>query len=337
MLASSSRGQTHPGPRSILLRPRAEVRTRFLRRPPWRIVLVVIVHLIDGTYELFRYFLSPAAAFDRSAPPELRAVRGVVGSVLGMLEGGATHVGVATDHVVESFRNALWPGYKTGEGMDPVLYAQFQPLEEALSALGVVVWPMVEFEADDALAAAAAMAAADPRVEQVVVCTPDKDLAQCVRGDRVVQLDRRTRELRNEAAVQQKFGVLPASIPDWLALVGDSADGFPGLPGWGARSAATVLARYHHLEHIPKLAMEWDVSVRGALRLATTLAEQREHALLFRVLATLRADAPIGADVDALRWTGPRPDFAAWSERLGTPPLQERAAVLAATRAAVTR
>jgi 5'-3' exonuclease len=297
----------------------------------------VIVHLIDGTYELFRYFLSPAAAFDRSAPPELRAVRGVVGSVLGMLEGGATHVGVATDHVVESFRNALWAGYKTGEGMDPVLYAQFQPLEEALSALGVVVWPMVEFEADDALAAAAAMAAADTRVEQVVVCTPDKDLAQCVRGDRVVQLDRRTRELRNEAAVQQKFGVLPASIPDWLALVGDSADGFPGLPGWGARSAATVLARYQHLEHIPKLAMEWDVSVRGALRLATTLAGEREHAMLFRELATLRADAPIGADVDALRWTGPRPDFAAWSERLGTPPLQERAARLAATRAVVTR
>lgn len=297
----------------------------------------MIVHLIDGTYELFRYFLSPAAAFDRSAPPELRAVRGVVGSVLGMLEGGATHVGVATDHVVESFRNALWAGYKTGEGMDPVLYAQFQPLEEALSALGVVVWPMVEFEADDALAAAAAMAAADARVEQVVVCTPDKDLAQCVRGDRVVQLDRRTRELRNETAVQQKFGVLPASIPDWLALVGDSADGFPGLPGWGARSAAAVLARYHHLEHIPNLAMEWDVSVRGALRLATTLTGEREHALLFRELATLREDAPIGADVDALRWTGPRPDFAAWSERLGTPPLEERAARLAATRAAVMR
>jgi 5'-3' exonuclease len=298
-------------------------------------VLGVIVHLIDGTFELFRYFLSPAAAFDRSAPPELRAVRGVVGSVLGMLEGGATHVGVATDHVVESFRNALWADYKTGEGMDPVLYAQFQPLEVALSALGVVVWPMVEFEADDALAAAAAMAAADRRVEQVIVCTPDKDLAQCVQGDRVVQLDRRTREVRNEAAVQQKFGVLPASIPDWLALVGDSADGFPGLPGWGARSAATVLARYQHLEHIPKLAMEWDVSVRGALRLATTLTEQREHALLFRELATLRADAPIGADVDALRWTGPRPDFARLSERLGTPSLHERAAVLAAARAAI--
>jgi 5'-3' exonuclease len=292
----------------------------------------VIVHLIDGTYELFRYFLSPAAAFDRSAPEALRAVRGVVASVLGMLEGGVTHLGVATDHVIESFRNALWPGYKTGEGIDPLRYAQFQPLEEALSALGVVVWPMVELEADDALAAAAATAAADARVEQVVVCTPDKDLAQCVRGDRIVQLDRRTRELRNESAVQQKFGVPPASIPDWLALVGDSADGYPGLPGWGARSAATVLARYRHLEHIPKLATQWDVSVRGAVRLATTLAEQQERALLFRVLATLRADAPIGADVDALRWVGPRAEFAAWAGRLGTPALRERASVLAASR-----
>ncbi len=302
---------------------------------PGRIVPIVIVQLIDGTFELFRYFLSPAAAFDRSAPEELRAVRGVVGSVLGMLEGGATHLGVATDHVIESFRNALWPGYKTGEGIDPLLYAQFQPLEKALSALGVVVWPMVEFEADDALAAAAAMAAADARVDQVVVCSPDKDLAQCVRGDRIVQLDRRTRELRNESAVRQKFGVRPASIPDWLALVGDSADGYPGLPGWGTRSAATVLARYHHLEHIPELATGWDVSVRGAQRLATTLAEQRDRALLFRELATLRADAPIGADVDALRWTGPRADFGTWSERLGTPQLHERAVRLAAGRAAI--
>jgi 5'-3' exonuclease len=289
----------------------------------------VIVHLVDGTYELFRYFLSPAAAFDRSAPEALRAVRGVVGSILGMLEGGATHIGVATDHVIESFRNALWPQYKTGEGMDPLLYGQFQPLEEALSALGVVVWPMVDFEADDALAAAAAMAAADTRVEQVVVCTPDKDLAQCVRGDRVVQLDRRTRALRNEPAVQQKFGVAPASIPDWLALVGDSADGFPGLAGWGAVSAATVLARYRHLEHVPKLATEWDVSVRGALRLATTLAEQRERALLFRELATLRTDAPLGVDVDALRWRGPRAGFTAWATRLGAPQLHARAAALA--------
>jgi 5'-3' exonuclease len=292
----------------------------------------VIVHLIDGTFELFRYFLSPAAAFDRQAPPELRAVRGVVGSVLGMLEGGATHVGVATDHVIESFRNARWADYKTGEGIDPVLYGQFRPLEEALTALGVVVWPMVEFEADDALAAAAVMAVADPRVEQVVICTPDKDLAQCVRGDRIVQLDRRTGERRNEMAVQAKFGVLPESIPDWLALVGDSADGYPGLPGWGARSAATVLARYRHLEDIPALAMHWDVPVRGALRLATTLTEQRERALLFRELATLRPDAPIKTDVDGLRWAGPRDDFVSWAGRLGTPALHTRAATLAAAR-----
>jgi 5'-3' exonuclease len=297
----------------------------------------MVVHLIDGTFELFRYFLSPAAAFDRIAPEELRAVRGVVGSILGMLEGGATHLGVATDHVIESFRNALWPGYKTGEEMDPLLYAQFQPLEDALSALGVVVWPMVGFEADDALASAAAMAAADARVDQVVVCTPDKDLAQCVRGDRIVQLDRRTRELRNESAVRQKFGVPPASIPDWLALVGDSADGYPGLPGWGVTSTASVLARYRHLEHIPKLATEWDVSVRGSMRLATTLTEQRERALLFRELATLREDVPIGMDVDGLRWTGPRSEFAAWSERLGTPPLHDRASRLAAARAAGMR
>jgi 5'-3' exonuclease len=292
----------------------------------------VIVHLVDGTFELFRYFLSPAAAFDRSAPEALRAVRGVVGSVLGMLEGGATHVGVATDHVIESFRNALWPGYKTGEGMDPVLYAQFEPLEDALRALGVVVWPMVEFEADDAMAAAATMAAADARVGQVVLCTPDKDLAQCVRDDRVVQLDRRTGQVRDEAGVRQKFGVGPPSIPDWLALVGDSADGYPGLPGWGATSASAVLARYRHLEHIPKLAATWDVAVRGRMRLATTLVEQIERALLFRELATLRADAPIGADVDALRWRGPRAGFAGWAERLGTRALHERAATLAATR-----
>jgi 5'-3' exonuclease len=289
----------------------------------------VIVHLLDGTYELFRYFLSPAAAFDRSAPAELRAVKGVVGSVLGMLEGGVTHLGVATDHVIESFRNALWPGYKTGEGIDPLLSAQFHPLEEALGALGVVVWPMVEFEADDALAAAAASAEADARVGQVVVCTPDKDLAQCVRGDRVVQLDRRTREVRDEAGVRRKFGVAPGSIPDWLALVGDAADGYPGLPGWGPRSAATVLARYQHLEHVPKLAARWDVPVRGALRLATTLAEHRERVLLFRELATLRLDVPLEADVDTLRWTGPRADFAAWAERLGTPALHERACRLA--------
>ena len=291
------------------------------------------VHLVDGTWELFRYFLSPASAFDRGAPPALRAVKGVVGSVLGMLEGGVTHLGVATDHVIESFRNARWPGYKTGEGLDPLLTAQFQPLEEALAALGVVVWPMVELEADDALATAAAMAEADSRVAQVIVCTPDKDLAQCVRGQRVVQLDRRTREVRDEAGVRRKFGVPPASIPDWLALVGDAADGYPGLPGWGPRSAATVLARYEHLEHVPALAAHWDVSVRGALRLATTLVQQCERALLFRELATLRTDAPIGADLDRLRWPGPRAEFEGWARRLGTPALHARAAQLAVSTA----
>jgi len=296
----------------------------------------VIAHLVDGTYELFRYFLSPAAAYDRSAPPELRAVRGVVGSILGMLEEGATHLGVATDHVIESFRNALWPGYKTGEGIDPLLYGQFEPLEDALGALGVVVWAMVELEADDALASAAAMAAADSRVAQVVICTPDKDLAQCVRGDRVVQLDRRRREVRDEAGVVKKFGVSPASIPDWLALVGDAADGFPGLPGWGPASAAALLARYRHLEAIPPRAADWDVVVRGAARLAATLDEQRERARLFRTLATLRTDAAVG-DVDALRWTGPRAAFAGWAERLGSPALHERAARLAAARVAAPR
>jgi 5'-3' exonuclease len=297
----------------------------------------VIVYLIDGTYELFRYFLSPAAAYARGVPEELRAVRGVVGSILGMLEGGATHVGVATDHVIESFRNALWPGYKTGEGLDPLLLGQFEPLEEALGALGVVTWPMVEFEADDALAAAAASASADARVEQVVLCTPDKDLAQCVRGDRVVQLDRRTREMRDEAGVRRRFGVPPTSIPDWLALVGDSADGYPGLPGWGARSAAAVLARYGHLEHIPERAEAWDVAVRGAPRLAATLAAERGRALLFRRLATLRADAPIGSGVGLLRWGGPCAEFAAWSERLGAPELHARASSLAAARSADPR
>jgi len=294
----------------------------------------VIVHLVDGTFELFRYFLSPGAAFDRSTPTDLLAVRGVVGSILGMLEGGVTHVGVATDHVIESFRNALWSGYKTGEGIDPILLAQFRPLEDAVRALGVVVWPMVEFEADDALAAAARISAADPRVEQVVVCTPDKDLAQCVEGDRVVQLDRRTREVRDEAGVRRKFGVSPASIPDWLALVGDSADGYPGLPGWGPRSASAVLARYRHLEHVPPQATQWEVSVRGATRLAATLVEQRDRALLFRQLATLRADAPLDAAVDALAWKGPTAEFRVWAEKLRAPALYGRASILAATRAA---
>ena len=290
------------------------------------------IHLIDGTFELFRHFYSPAAALDQRWPEELRAVRGVVASILGLMEGGATHVGVATDHIIESFRNALWPGYKTGEGIDPLLYQQFQPLEEALEAMGLTVWAMVEFEADDALAAAAALAAADERVEQVVICTPDKDLAQCVRDDRVIQLDRLRNVERNEAGVIAKFGVPPSSIPDWLALVGDSADGYPGLAGWGAKTASAVLARYGRLENVPRHAIDWDVPVRGAPKLAATLTEQRDLALLFRRLATLREDAPVGTDVAAWDWRGPKRAFEAWSQRLGPPSLYDRARELAARR-----
>jgi 5'-3' exonuclease len=292
-------------------------------------VLAVVVHLIDGTYELFRYFLSPGAAFVRSAPEELRAVHGVVGSILGMLEEGATHLGVATDHVVESFRNALWPGYKTGEGMDPVLYAQFEPLEQALSALGVVVWAMVEFEADDALGAAAALAAADPRVTQVVVCSPDKDLAQCVRGTRVVQVDRRQGKVFDEAGVVAKFGVPPESVPDWLALVGDSADGYPGLPGWGAKTASAVLAAHGHLDDIPDAPGQWQVTVRGAPKLAATLSRGREAAELFLDLATLRVDRSLLGSVDELAWRGPTEAFGTMAERLGAPHLVARARALA--------
>jgi len=289
------------------------------------------VHLIDGTYELFRHFYSPAAAVDAIGPEELRAVRGVTASILGMIEGGATHLGVATDHVIESFRNSLYPGYKTGEGIDPVLWSQFEPLESALDALGLTVWPMIEFEADDALAASALIAAADERVEQVIICTPDKDLAQCVRGRRIVQLERRTGVVRDEAGVIEKFGVRPVSIPDYLALVGDSADGFPGLPGWGAKSAAALLARYVHLEMIPRSARDWDVDVRSAAKLAATLADQHETALLFRVLATLRTDAPVGESVDDWHWMGPRPGFAEWAARMGDPLMAERAKRLAAS------
>jgi len=289
------------------------------------------VHLIDGTYELFRHFYSPAAAVDAIGPEELRAVRGVTASILGMIEGGATHLGVATDHVIESFRNSLYPGYKTGEGIDPVLWSQFEPLESVLDALGLTVWPMIEFEADDALAASALIAAADERVEQVIICTPDKDLAQCVRGRRIVQLERRTGVVRDEAGVIEKFGVRPVSIPDYLALVGDSADGFPGLPGWGAKSAAALLARYVHLEMIPRSARDWDVDVRSAAKLAATLADQHETALLFRVLATLRTDAPVGESVDDWRWMGPRPGFAEWAARMGDPLMAERAKRLAAS------
>src|SRR5688500_13683861 len=221
------------------------------------------VHLIDGTYELFRHYYALPSARDR-AGMEVAAVRGVLASVLAMMNGGARYVGVATDHVIESFRNRLWPGYKTGAGIEPDLLAQFPLLEEALSALGVAVWPMVEFEADDALAAAAALAAADPRVERVIVCTPDKDLAQCVRGTRVVQLNRRTRVTFDEAGVTAKFGVPPASIPDYLALVGDAADGYPGLQGWGAKSTAAILARFGHFEAIPDDWREWRANVANA-------------------------------------------------------------------------
>ena len=247
---------------------------------------------------------------------EVGGVRGVLASLLGLVKEGATHVAVATDHVIESFRNDLWPGYKTGAGIDPDLLAQFPLLEEVLSAAGFVVWPMIEFEADDALAAAAAAAAADSRVQQVVICTPDKDLAQSVRGKRVVQLHRRTRALIDEAGVVSKFGVLPASIPDYLALVGDAADGYPGLRGWGAKSSATVLAKFTHLEGIPKDCREWKVKVAAASSLATTLARDWEDALLFRNLATLRTDIPLFEDVEQLRWREPRPAFKALAARL---------------------
>ena len=281
------------------------------------------VHLVDGTYELFRYYFALPGHLDDGGV-EVDAVRGVLGSTLALLEEGATHVGVATDHVIESFRNDLWPGYKTSAGIDPALLAQFPLLEDALRALGVTVWAMVDLEADDALAAAARVGADDPRVEQVVICTPDKDLAQCVVDPRVVQLDRRQRRVFDEAAVREKFGVPPASIPDWLALVGDNADGFPGLPGWGAKSAASVLARYGHLEEIPGDAGAWDVSVRGAPKLAATLGEGQHEVMLFRDLATLRADAPVGA-VDDWRWRGPTAELEQWTERLGASDLLTRA------------
>ena len=282
------------------------------------------VHLLDGTYELFRHYYGAPRRHDREGR-EVGAIVGLLGSVLGMLEGDTTHLGVATDHVIESFRNDLWPGYKTGEGIEPELWAQFHPLEDALRAMGVVVWAMEKFEADDALASAAHLAAQDPAVEQVVICTPDKDLSQCVRGRRVAQLDRRRREIRDEEGVVKRFGVGPASIPDYLALVGDSADGFPGVPGWGEKAAATVLGRYGHLEEIPASAAEWDVSVRGAARLSAALEADRERAMLFRTLATLRTDAPLFTAVDELRWRGPTPRFESVAEDLGTVALWQRA------------
>jgi 5'-3' exonuclease len=290
------------------------------------------VHLVDGTYELFRHFFGapPREADDGS---EIGAARGVVMSVLSMMANGATHVGVATDHVIESFRNDMWPGYKTGSGIDPALRSQFDILETALQALGVGVWPMVELEADDALASAAAVAAEDPDVRQVFICTPDKDLAQCVIDDRVVQLDRRKDVVTDEAGVWEKFGVAPHSIPDWLALVGDTADGFPGLAGWGKRSASVVLAHYGSLDEIPDAVSAWDPTlrqeVRGAAKLAERLATERELAVLFKDIATLRIEPPVLTDVSSLRWRGPRSDFDDVCRHFRDPALAKRAAALA--------
>lgn len=285
--------------------------------------------MVDGTYELFRHhFALPSHKTEDGT--EVAAVRGVVRSMLALLEGGATHLAVATDHVIKSFRNDLWPGYKTGAGVAPELLGQFVLLEDALTALGIVVWPMVEYEADDALASAAASAA--DSAEQVVICTPDKDLAQCVVGDHIVQLDRRSGNVTDEDAVIKKFGVPPSSITDYLALVGDSADGFPGLPGWGAKSAAAVLSQYGHLEAIPPDSSQWQVAVRGAASLAATLNEQQELAMLFKDLATLRASLPVLTATEELRWVGPKEEFRSLVTRLGAPELAVRAEALAAGR-----
>jgi 5'-3' exonuclease len=273
------------------------------------------VFLVDGTYELFRHYYAVPSARDKEGR-EVGAVRGVLASVLGMIKGGATHIAVATDHVIESFRNQLWPGYKTSAGVEPELLAQFPLLEDVLSAAGILVWPMVEFEADDALAAGAALAEKDVRVGRVVICTPDKDLAQSVRGTRVVQLNRRTRVTLDEQGVIQKNGVPPLSIPDYLALVGDSADGYPGLAGWGAKSSAAVLAKFGHLEAIPKDCRDWHVSATNAGALADTLRREWDNALLFRKLATLRTDIPLFDDVEQLRWKGLKPEFEAIAAEL---------------------
>jgi 5'-3' exonuclease len=275
----------------------------------------VDVYLIDGTYELFRHYYALPSARDRDGH-EVAAVRGVLASVLGMIKSGVTHIAVATDHVIESFRNDLWHGYKTGDGIPPDLWAQFPLLEDTLAAAGVVVWPMVEFEADDALAAGAALASRDPGVNRVVICTPDKDLTQCVRGERVVQLNRRTRVTLDEAGVIRKFGVAPESIPDYLALVGDAADGYPGLPGWGAKSTAAVLAKFLHIESIPEDSGEWHVNATNGAGLAAMLRRERDQALLFRTLATLRTDIDLFHDVEELRWQGPSGRLDAIAKRL---------------------
>ena len=286
------------------------------------------VHLIDGTYELFRFHYARS-----NRDPRRGAQRGVLNSMLDMVADGATHIGIATDHVIESFRNEMLAGYKDGSGVDPDLKAQFPEVEELLELAGFAVWPQVEHEADDGLASAAAVAAGDPRVEQVLICTPDKDLAQCVTADgRVVQYDRRQRVLYDHAGVVDKFGVPPASIPDYLGLVGDSADGFPGLPGWGAKSASTLLARYGHVTAIPFNPDEWDVTVRGAAKLAAALRDGFEEALLFRRIATVELGAPVSATVDEMQWRGPRPGLEARCAELGAPRLAARAHELAGGR-----
>ena len=282
------------------------------------------VHLIDGTYELFRYYYAVPSAIDKTGR-EVGAVRGVLGSVLSMIETGATHLGVASDHVVESFRNELYGGYKTSEGVPNDLLLQFSILEEALAAMGVLVWPMIYFEADDALASAAAKASRDEKVDQVIICTPDKDLAQSVSGTRVVQLDRRREILRDEAGVIAKFGVGPESIPDYLSVVGDTADGYPGINGWGEKAAAAVFSRYRHLEEIPKAWQEWDPSIRRAQRLSESLLDHWDDAVLFRTLATLRLDVPVFDDIEKLRWQGPREDFEHYCDALKAPALVRRA------------
>ncbi|MBA3282875.1 MAG: flap endonuclease [Acidimicrobiia bacterium] len=288
------------------------------------------VHLVDGTYELFRYhFALPSHVTD--AGQEVSAARGVAGTVLTMLEEGATHVGVATDHVIESFRNDLYDGYKDGSGVEPELLSQFGLVEDLLRAVGVTVFAMVTYEADDALGAAARVAAADDSVEQVVICTPDKDLGQCV-GGKIVQLDRRKGVISGVDGVREKFGVDPESIPDYLGLVGDTADGFPGLPGWGAKSAAAVLARYGHLEDIPADSHDWDVSVRSASKLALTLKHNFADALLFRRIATLEYDAPTITSVSELEWTGPTKDLVALADSVDAPGLTSRAVRLAESR-----
>jgi len=296
--------------------------------PPARYSRVMDVHLVDGTYELFRHFFAVPSRVTHDGQ-EVGAVRGVLGSMFSMLEDGATHVGIATDHVVESFRNDLYAGYKSGEGMDPAIASQFHPLERVLESAGFRVLAMKEYEADDGLGSAARIAARDERVRQVLICTPDKDLGQCVTDDgRIIQFDRRQRKRFDVAAVTQKFGVPPASIPDYLGLVGDTADGFPGLRGWGAKSAATVLARYGRIEDIPEDADDWDVKVRGAAKLAATLREDRDEAFLFRRIATIAYDAPTIESVEELEWRGPRadfPDVAAWLQWPGLVQRAERA------------